>query len=268
MNYKEYFNLCREKWRQNNRGLMPPKLENFYNDPARPLPTHNFGQDYKAAIDSASQKVFNYFSNSQEQGIMLQYPDIWSIIDELRTMSNYIVPHLENTMYGCHLYVDKIYIYRTTKCERDSSYIWHYDNNPDEIVKNIIYLNDVSTENSPFEYLTKPDGKGYMFNGYRVGPDKWNSAPNGSRVNKEVKELEATGHQPVKITGPKGTAFTFNNNTCHRANPIIEGYRDVINIRVKPTLNKITLISKNNTTSFETNGVVNPSPQAFYNIYE
>lgn len=261
MNYKEYFILCREKWRQDNSGLISPKLEDFYNDPTRPVPINTFAADYQLAVDSAAQRVFDYFSNSKEQGIMLQYPDIWSIREQLETMSSFIVPHLEKTMYGCYLYVDKIYIYRTTKCERDSSYIWHYDNNPNEIVKNIIYLNNVSAKNSPFEYLTKPDGKGYMFNAHRIGPDKWNQAPNGSRVNKEVKSLQATGHEPKTIIGPKGTTFTFNNNACHRANPIIEGYRDVINIRVKPTINKIELLDPRYTSSFEKQGVVDSNPE-------
>jgi hypothetical protein len=264
MNYKEYFILCRDKWKEDHRGTMAPKLESFYNDPARPVATNTFGADYQLAVDSAAQKVFDYFSNSNEQGIMINYPDIWSIREQLETMSNYIAPYLENTMHGCYLYVDKIYVYRTTKCERDSSYIWHYDNNPDEIVKNIIYLNNVDENNSPFEYLSKPNGRGYMFNAHRVGPDRWHNAPNGSRVNSEVKKLSEAGHKPVKITGPKGTAFTFNNNTCHRANPITEGYRDVINIRVKPSLNRIDFINKKYTTSFEKAGVVNPNPEKIY----
>ena len=261
MNYPQYFEIARDKWKQENRGVFPPKLENFYNDPARPIPVNTFGSDYAAAVNSISEKVFNFFSNNKRQGIMLEYPDIWkSVGEDLKIISNYIVPHLENTMYGCHLYVDKIYIYRTTKCERDSSYIWHYDNNPNEIVKNIIYLNDVDEDNSPFEYLSKPNGKGYMFNSYRQGPEKWNKAPNGSRVTEEVKELKVSGHTSQKVTGPKGTTFAFNNNTCHRANPVIKGYRDVVNIRVKPTINKINYIDGNYTSSFEKSGVVSPNP--------
>ena len=150
----------------------------------------------------------------------------------------------------------------TTKCERDSSYIWHYDNNPNEIVKNIIYLNDVDEDNSPFEYLSKTNGKGYMFNSYRQGPEKWNKAPNGSRVTEEVKELKVSGHTSQKVTGPKGTTFAFNNNTCHRANPVIEGYRDVINIRVHPCINKPPhLLDPKWTTSREVSGVANKDPE-------
>ena len=57
----------------------------------------------------------------------------------------FFVPFLEEKRFGCNLYVDKIYIYRTLRLKkRESSYLWHYDNNPSEIVKNIIYLNEVT----------------------------------------------------------------------------------------------------------------------------
>ena len=278
MNYEEYFNLCRGEWFTDRipywakgkppikiTGTQIPNINNFYNDPARPVPTDSFGEDYEASIWSSAAKVFAYFSRNKKEGIMLQYPDIWSLKNELQTICSYLVPHLEETMYGCYLYVDKIYIYRTTKCERDSSYIWHYDNNPDVIVKNIIYLNDVTHDNSPFEYLSKPDGRGHMFKAVRVGPNEWRKAPNDSRVNKEVEHLMSQGYKPIKVTGAQGTAFTFNNNTAHRANPIKEGYRDAINIRVKPTKNKIDFLSKKYTSSFEIAGVVDPDPEKIQN---
>ena len=48
----------------------------------------------------------------------------------------------------------------------------------------------------------------------------------------------------------------------YRANPVVKGYRDVINIRVKPTLNKVnSYLDKKHTTSFETSGSVNPNPE-------
>ena len=64
-----------------------------------------------------------------------------------------------------------------------------------------------------------------------------------------------------KITGEKFTAFAFSNNIIHRANPLIKGYRDVLNIRVKPTLNKPPkYFSPKWTTSYEYTGAVNPNP--------
>jgi hypothetical protein len=100
-----------------------------------------------------------------------------------------------------------------------------------------------------------------MFKAFRTGPDKWENAPNGSRVNKEVESLISQGHKGTKVIGDQGTTFAFNNNTAHRANPIREGYRDVINVRVKPTKKKIDFLNKKYTSSFEKKGVVNPDPE-------
>ena len=101
MNYPQYFEIARDKWKQENRGVFPPKLENFYNDPARPIPVNTFGLDYAAAVNSISEKVFNFFSNNKREGIMLEYPDIWkSVGEDLKTISNYIVPHLERYCQG------------------------------------------------------------------------------------------------------------------------------------------------------------------------
>jgi hypothetical protein len=100
-----------------------------------------------------------------------------------------------------------------------------------------------------------------MFKGFKVGPNEWRNAPNGSRVNKEVGSLIDHGHKAMKVIGAQGTTFTFNNNTAHRANPIKEGYRDVINIRVKPTKKKIDFLSKKYTSSFEVTGSVDPDPE-------
>ena len=82
-------------------------------------------------------------------------------------------------------------------------------------------------------------------------------------IDEEVERLITDhGYVPNKVTGSRGLITSFLNNVAHRANPAIEGYRDVINIRVKPTLVKPPeYINKKWTTSFESSGVVNKDPQ-------
>ena len=170
---------------------------------------------------------------------------------------------MEENRYGCHLYVDKIYIYRTLKLEsRVSSYEWHYDNNPDEIVKTLIYLNDVNEKNSPYEFLKNTvSDQGILGQCTRKGTECWYPAPNNSRVGHLIEGLEKQGCVPQKVVGPMGTAVSFINNSVHRANPIIEGYRDVINIRVKPTMQPAPeYTNPMYTTSYEHSGVVNQNP--------
>ena len=159
--------------------------------------------------------------------------------------------------------MDKIYIYRTKKLDKlESSYLWHYDNNPAEIVKNIIYLNDVTLLNSPFEYLVSPKGKPLLISPSRRGTKMWLPPPNNSRLTKEVEKWIQKGCRPVKVEGKMGLTYSFSNDSVHRVNPIIEGYRDVINIRVKPTLFKAPrYFDKKWTTGFEKSGVVNQNPE-------
>ena len=56
--------------------------------------------------------------------------------------------------------------------------------------------------------------------------------------------------------------MSFNNNAIHRVNPIELGYRDVINIRVKPTLVPAPEFADPKwTTSYDTNGIVERDPE-------
>ena len=159
-------------------------------------------------------------------------------------------------------------IKRTKKMKkRKSSYRWHYDNNPQEIRKNIIYLTDVGELNSPFEYLSKPNGEGLLMESTRTGPDNWRDAPNGSRIDKEVKKLiKKEGYYTQKFIAKKGSIGSFINDIAHRANPVLEGFRDVVNIRVKPAMEKPPkYIDEKWTSDTSSSGVVNPDPLVSWN---
>jgi len=261
MNYKEYFKICREKYKDNS-----PPLQEFYNKPVRIFPDRIFDLRYYEIVNILSEKIKTEFDASSQTGIMIECEDMWKYEREIGEISKYLVPHLEKTMYGCNLLIDKVYIYRTMKVDkRTSSYLWHYDNNPSEIVKNIIYLNDVNKDNSPFEYLSDKDGNGIIAQPTRTGPKNWVRAPNNSRITLEqLFKLNKAGYKGRKILGKQGTALSFNNDTIHRANPIKKGYRDVLNIRVKPTLQKKEkYIDKRWTSGYEKTGVVSPYPDKF-----
>ena len=101
-----------------------------------------------------------------------------------------------------------------------------------------------------------------MIKSSRRGTVNWRPAPFNSRLNHRIDELANKGFYPCKVTGKKGTMISFVNNAAHRVNPLIEGYRDVLNIRVKPTIKKISsYVSPSHTTSYETKGVVNRNPE-------
>ena len=97
----------------------------------------------------------------------------------------------------------------------------------------------------------------------RRGPSYWLPAKNNSRITEDqLSSFMKRGYTGRKVLGKIGTTYSFNNNAIHRVNPIIKGYRDVINIRVKPTIQKLeNYVDKRWTSGHEKSGAVNPNPK-------
>ena len=264
MNYDEYYIKCIEEYGKHTT----LKDSVLYSETIKIFNSSDFSKEYSKACNSLSIKVGHDFDNlldSKTDGIMVTHDNIWKYLEELQILSREIVPYLEENTFGCYLYVDKVYIYRTLKrSSRESSYLWHHDNNPNELVKNLIYLDDVGEENSPFEFIQNEHGFGTLGHCTRRGAKDWYPAPNNSRHSEQDIQnmIRYNNCSKRKVLGKKGTMISFNNNIIHRANPVINGKRDVINIRVKPTMKKSPeYISPLWTTSYETSGAVNPNPQ-------
>ncbi len=261
MNYAEYYMLCREQFEAT--GDPRSSTKDFYKNPVIRIPTDTFGLCWRDAVNRLSSGVKSDLDSMPQDPVMTKHADIWKYRKELEKISNFLVPFLEKNHYGCHLYVDKIYIYRTAKVTKpESSYVWHYDNNPAEVVKTIVYLNDVTLKNSPFEFLADEKQRGIIVEPTRRGPDHWLPAPNAGRVENKVAKLMKKGYSGFKVIGKKGTAYAFCNDAIHRVNPIIEGYRDVVNIRVRPTLTPApSYVDPRWTTSYEVKGSVVRDPE-------
>lgn len=160
----------------------------------------------------------------------------------INELAERVVSVLEDRLFGCYLFVDKVYVYRCfNAAKRRSSWLWHWDNNPNEVYKVIIYLTDVDEDSAPFEYIKGPDEEAFIKPSSRLGPYHWKPAPNSSRVEqKEVDSIVASGGRTVKQCGPKGSMIVFNNNIIHRANiPVPGKTRDVLCLRVRPTVEPV-----------------------------
>ena len=274
IDYPEYYERCKEKYSADSRTPRElSKEEAFYSNPVRQYDLFSASEEYTGVIKALAQKVKHDFDNdidTKDDGIMPKHYNMWKFSSEIDSICDMLVPILERDMFMSNLYVDKIYIYRTSPVEkRISSYIWHYDNNPNEVVKTLIYLSDVKDDrNSPYEYFANPEGSGILGKSTRTGGPVWYVPANNSRVNKEVDALlsQNKGYSTKKVFGKMGTTCSFVNNAVHRANPVIEGYRDVINIRVKPTLHAAEKYADPRWTSgFETSGVVDRNPENAWN---
>jgi len=262
MNYDEYYLKCREAYAHPTSDHVIANT--MILDPVVRVPIESFDDSYMDGVETMAEGVKYDFDQMAADPVMTKHPDIWQYENALTLICDNLVPYLEDRRFGCHLYVDKVYIYRTAKLKQPkSSYLWHYDNNPAQIVKNIIYLTEVTDLNSPFEYMTDPNGCGLIVQPSRQGTKKWDAAPNGSRITEQqMRELLQAGCTPKKVYGQIGETYSFNNDAIHRVNPIIEGHRDVVNIRVKPTLEPPpAYLSRKFTSGFEVPGSVNRNPE-------
>ena len=155
-------------------------------------------------------------------------------VDGVLDLGEAVLPEVERRLFGAYVIVDKVYIYRNlvTQQQEQVSWLWHYDNHPTEVMKIMIYLTDVGPLNAPFEYVRRIDSG---------EPVQYPPRPllGNSRVSEaHVRELLASGHEAVKVTGPRGTMLIFDDNVLHRATFAKEGRRDALVYQIRPAVFK------------------------------
>ena len=138
-----------------------------------------------------------------------------------------------------------------------SSWLWHYDNCPDEAFKILIYLTDVDAESGAFEYLRHPaTGDVVKVGSSRAAPDQV-AAPRWprSRVPPEVVARYAEeGYEPHRVVGPAGTLILFDNNCIHRATVPRTRHRDAVILNFRPAHERVRpFISERHTGSWSFN---------------
>tara|TARA_Y100000310_G_scaffold252001_1_gene258653 strand:+ start:421 stop:1311 length:891 start_codon:yes stop_codon:yes gene_type:complete len=166
-----------------------------------------------------------------KNNIVLVAIDYCSDLDGLGVLMDSVMPHLEQ-MFQSYLIVDRAFGLRSVPIKEMNSgtWLWHYDNYPDEVWKIIIYLTDVDEGSAPFEYLWNEE----QAKGYRMSP----TIPpkyKGSRIPQDVlsSALES-GFKPVKTVGERGLAIFFQPNIVHRATCAHKQIRDVLTLQVRP----------------------------------
>ena len=152
--------------------------------------------------------------------------------------------------------------YERTNMIENSAWIWHCDHDSPIIFKTFIYLNDIDEKRAPFEILYNkqknsvvkmvPYGDSlWSWKLVEVNIDnndelpyylqdlskikKFNINPNTRVPIETIQELEKLGYEKVKITGKKGSIFSFQNTLIHTANFAEEEYRDVLVVEYMPS---------------------------------
>jgi hypothetical protein len=166
-----------------------------------------------------------------------------------------LLPSIEKKIFNSNIKIIDINAYQNTICNstiKKSSWLWHFDNHPNEFIKMIIYLTDVGPEDGPLEIIVDNNDRACKLKSNRITkndyirknfePDKYFKGQyDGNRISEnDIEELLQKGYKKKKIIGKKGTIILFSENIIHRANYCKKNYRNIINTVLAPSCNKLT----------------------------
>jgi len=249
LTYEQYYNLCKEKYYTNSK-------TDLYRFTYKIVNEFLENEDYNKIIENISCFLDEQYStkrNTEESSDtpILKFKDPWNI-PEIEKLANIIIPKIEKDVYGCYASVHGLYVYRTKPGDykKDSSWLWHIDNHPKEILKCIVYLNEVDDLNGPFCILKDDMNRGYKHPTLRIDKDRWKK--HHSRFSEQqINFILEQGYQKHNIIGKKGTSIIFDNNIVHRATLCENKPRDVIVFMMKPNIEKTkSVICETHTGSF------------------
>ncbi len=247
MNYREYYQHCRAVY--GHPSTDAPSVYDLHFAEVHPgraeLPWMPLPPDYGKTIAALARRVDRRFAEPSNlypvpaiEGYARLLFDFWGL-EELEALARLFVPALEAHLYGCHVAINQINVVRTVPSADPprSSWLWHYDDNPDESVKILLYLTPVTERSGAFEYLWHAENRqGCKVPSSRAayglkGPQRW---PKSRVPASEVRRLTAEGYAPRRLVGPPGTFVLFDNNAVHRATIPREAWRDVVIFNFRP----------------------------------
>lgn len=245
LTYEDYYEICKKSYKNDLK--IGKNLYDFtYETPDITL----FGEEYLHLVEDIScfldekyldeANIYDVPGQNSSLQPLCRYKNPWEI-PGIEKLANILIPYVEKSIFNCNLYTMATYVYKTKPGIYDpksvGSLLWHIDNHPKEVVKVMVYLNDVDSATGPFEILDK-QGSGYKFPTTRVSCNEWSSSQ--SRFsNSQVDSFHSQGYSSKKLTGARGTVIIFDNNIVHRATFCDERERSVITFMVKPIDRKV-----------------------------
>ncbi len=234
LTYREYYQNC-------------SKSDSVYNFSYKVLSGDFFAQDYTDSVKKANANlnkklkddanIYTPKGTSKEEQPLLRLKDPWNL-DSIEDIAQHVIPYLEQNIFKCNAYVHGCYVYKTKigryNPDTVGSLKWHIDNHPKEVIKAMVYLDDVCVESAPFEMLIDEDCHGQKYQTTRIDYKKWKKSP--TRFTEQfIKDYEYKGASRLKVTGSAGTVCYFDNNVLHRANFAEKRERNVIVFMAKPS---------------------------------
>ena len=267
--WKEYYLECKDIYQKITK--QDTTSTNIYDlgIMVDPFPTNQTYFDQIFSIQKSLSKIYKNKQNYHIRagGIALCLNDVFIFEEEIKTiLENYLVPYLEKDIFGCYVQCQNVKIYKTTSDSliEQLSWLWHFDNNPKEQIKVMIYLNDVD-DNGPFTYLSK-DNKAIKINPTKQDYKNWKPGPSnlfnalgikwkGTRIPRHfIPKFTRQSCIEKNIKGPTGTTIFFDNNIIHKGtipfgcNQNSDNFRYAMTLQFQPINKKLQpIFSKENT---------------------
>ena len=119
----------------------------------------------------------------------------------------------------------------------DTSFGWHFDDNPKQYIKIFIYLNDVSENNGAFRAFDLKSTKSMISKGFK-------SYSKEERIASQDIVNDYLRLNPISLKileGKAGSVLAFDNNLIHKGTAPREGFRYAVQIPIIPSMNPIRL---------------------------
>lgn len=144
-----------------------------------------------------------------------------------------------NSYFGSHFqfYWISAIRYKKAKVSAMTSFGYHIDDNPKELMKIFFYLNDTYEWNAAFRSFDYHTSQDLIQRGFKSSTGELRAASQKYITSKlEKKKLRI-------VEGKKGTVFVFDNNLVHKGSTPKRGYRDVVVVEVYPSSKRFDLES-------------------------
>lgn len=244
--YKEHYEHCRKLYPHSNNS----KYKSVYDlrvDTS--FLESNIDSRYYELIDIIRDKVDYKIKHSigtftEKHAIRV---NDWFDIDELDELVNIFMPVIEKEILKCNGKIEFLHPYRNIPSKEgreESSWLWHYDDCPDEFLKFFIYLNPVNSNSGCLKYIESADGSIPKVHTYNTVAGIRSTAPpiyERSRIPNSVIEKELDeGGKVVDVIGKAGSYAICTPNIYHKASiPDSNSVpRDVLFFFIRPSLKK------------------------------
>jgi hypothetical protein len=231
--YNEHYEQCKILWSSKVTGADVLGL--------------NFIENSFEINDSIFDAVVDQTSNALARDSLVSYRPFSKhlkdprFIPAVKNLAKEITRQVEEQLFGSYFNIEFIHCYENLhkNIQESSSWLWHFDNCPDEYIKIAFHINQSTENNGCMKILLDKNSLPLRMKSDRYKPnDKYRRA---SRLShKQVNSLKQDGCTEKCILGGRGSNFVFSPNILHKATiPAYNSeHRKMLMFYVRPSLSR------------------------------